>query len=316
METSITRVQSLSQSNLSHVPPQYIQPPHHRPTTTTTTTNIPTINLSATSAAEIHRVCTEWGAFHVTNHNIPLQLLTQMRNIAHSFFNETLVENKLKYACDPSSAATEGYGSRMLLADDTHIFLDWRDYFDHHTLPLSRRNPNHWPHFVPHYREVVAEYSDRMVVLARRLLGMVSESLGLSASCIEEAVGEVYQNVTVSYYPPCPQPELTIGLQTHSDFGAITLLIQDEVEGLQVLKDGEWITVQPEKDAIVVLLADQTEVSSIRCYDVFIVLELRLLKGRILFRMLSINIDLQRPSSVVYIVFQHLLGVALVSSSK
>jgi hypothetical protein len=30
--------------------------------------------------------------------------------------------------------------------------LDWRDYFDHHTLPESRRNPSHWPDFVPGYR--------------------------------------------------------------------------------------------------------------------------------------------------------------------
>lgn len=109
-------------------------------------------------------------------------------------------------------------------------------------------------------REVVAEYSNHMKTLAQKLLGLISESLGLPSSCIEEAVGEFYQNITVSYYPPCPQPELTLGLQAHSDMGAITLLIQDNVGGLQVLKDGEWVTVHPISDAIVVILADQTEV--------------------------------------------------------
>ncbi|KAF5725545.1 hypothetical protein HS088_TW23G00268 [Tripterygium wilfordii] len=99
-----------------------------------------------------------------------------------------------------------------------------------------------------------------MKVLAQRLLGLISESLGLSTGRIEEAVGEFYQNITVSYYPPCPQPELTLGLQSHSDFGAITLLIQDDVGGLQVLKDGEWVTVHPLLDAIVVLLSDQAEI--------------------------------------------------------
>lgn len=109
-------------------------------------------------------------------------------------------------------------------------------------------------------RQVIAEYSDQMSLLAQKLLGIISESLGLATSCIEDAVGEFYQNITISFYPPCPQPDLTLGLQAHSDMGAVTLLIQDEVGGLQVLKDGKWITVQPVPDAIVVILADLTEV--------------------------------------------------------
>lgn len=111
----------------------------------------------------------------------------------------------------------------------------------------------------------MANYSDEMKALAQRLLALMSESLGLKASCIEDAVGEFYQNITASYYPPCPQPDLTLGLQSHSDIGAITLLIQDNVGGLQVLKDGEWLLVNPLPNAILVLVADQTEV----CYSSF-----------------------------------------------
>jgi isopenicillin N synthase-like dioxygenase len=48
--------------------------------------------------------------------------------------------------------------------------------------------------------------------------------------------------------------------------GAITLLIQDNVSGLQVLKNDDggerWVTMQPISDAILVLLADQTEVNT------------------------------------------------------
>lgn len=104
------------------------------------------------------------------------------------------------------------------------------------------------------------DYSNHMKLLALKLMNMISESLGLESSCIEDIIGEVYQNITISYYPPCPQPELTLGLQSHSDIGAVTLLIQDDVGGLEVLKDNEWVTVQPLSDAIVVILADQTEV--------------------------------------------------------
>lgn len=104
------------------------------------------------------------------------------------------------------------------------------------------------------------KYSDSMKDLAQKLLRIVSESLNLPPSYIEEAVGEVYQNITVSYYSPCPQPDLALGLQSHSDMGAITLLIQDDVGGLEVLKDGLWIPVPSLPDGILVILADQTEV--------------------------------------------------------
>lgn len=152
----------------------------------------------------------------------------------------------------------------MLVSSNDHEVLDWRDYFDHHTFPLSRRNPINWPDFTSDYREIMVNYSDEIKILAQKLLALISESLGLQSSCIEDAVGDIYQNITVSYYPPCPQPDLTLGLQSHSDFGAVTLLIQDDVGGLQVLKDGDggdkWVTVKPLSDAILVLLGDQTEI--------------------------------------------------------
>ncbi|KAL3520419.1 hypothetical protein ACH5RR_018568 [Cinchona calisaya] len=264
-------VQSIAQTGNSVVPPQYVQPPETRPTTKTTQHHQNdaaepsplSINLGDEDTnrlkEEIGRACRDWGAFHVINHGVPIQLLDEMRCVGKSFFENCDMEQKLRYSCDSTLPASEGYGSRMLVAENDSV-LDWRDYFDHHTLPLSRRNPAKWPNFQSDYREVVAEYSDRMKVLAQRLLVLISESLGLPSSCIEEAVGEFYQNITVSYYPPCPQPDLTLGLQSHSDMGAVTLLIQDDVEGLQVFKDGEWVTVRPLHGGILVLLADQTEI--------------------------------------------------------
>ena len=123
----------------------------------------------------------------------------------------------------------------------------------------------------------MASYSDERKGLAQKLMGLISKSLGLRESYIEEAVGELYQNITISYYPPCPQPDLTLGLQPHSDMGAITLLIQDDVGGLEVLKDDQWITVDPLSDAILVILADQTEVSYLSFVSVLYSLSLALL---------------------------------------
>ena len=194
---------------------------------------------------------------------IPIQLLHQIKTTGLTFFNQSSIDDKLTYSCDPHSFASQGYGSRMLLNDENNlVVLDWRDYFDHHTLPLSRWDSSRWPHLPENYRETVVSYNDEMKGLAQKPMGLISESLGLRGLYIEEAVGELYQNITINYYPPCPQPDLTLGLQPHSDTGAITLLIQDDVRGLEFLKDDQWITVDPLSDAILVILADQTEVSS------------------------------------------------------
>ncbi|MFS7964218.1 putative flavanone 3-dioxygenase [Helianthus anomalus] len=91
-----------------------------------------------------------------------------------------------------------------------------------------------------------------MKLLAQKVLGLISESLGLSSSFMEDAMGELYQNITISYYLACPE--------SHSDFGFITLLIQDNVGGLQVVKDVEWVTVDPVSHAVLVILGDQTKV--------------------------------------------------------
>ena len=105
-----------------------------------------------------------------------------------------------------------------------------------------------------------------MKLLAKRLLSLISESLGLKSSYIQEAIGEPYQNISLNFYPPCPEPELTLGLQSHSDLGAITLLLQDEVGGLQVCVDGDWVAIQPIPCALVVNIADQIEVKPFFLY--------------------------------------------------
>uniref|UniRef100_A0A1J3ICI4 Leucoanthocyanidin dioxygenase n=1 Tax=Noccaea caerulescens TaxID=107243 RepID=A0A1J3ICI4_NOCCA len=264
METASSRVEIVTKGGLPEVPSQYIQPPDARPNLDHggDAAPIPTVDLSSSNSAReaIGDACRNWGAFHVVNHGVPIHLLDRMRALGLSFFQDCPIEEKLRYACDSSSAASEGYGSRMLLGAEDDVVLDWRDYFDHHTFPLSRRNTCRWPLHPPDYRQVVEEYGGEMKKLAQKLLGLISESLSLPCSTIEEAVGEIYQNMTMSYYPPCPQPELTLGLQSHSDMGAITLLIQDDVGGLQLYKDSQWLAVPPISHAILVLIADQTEI--------------------------------------------------------
>ncbi|KAI4357415.1 hypothetical protein L6164_001363 [Bauhinia variegata] len=72
----------------------------------------------------------------------------------------------------------------------------------------------------------------------------MAKALKMDDKGIKESLEEGAQSMRLNYYPPCPQPELVIGLNPHSDGGGLTILLQvNEMKGLQIRKDGLWIPV-------------------------------------------------------------------------
>lgn len=100
--------------------------------------------------------------------------------------------------------------------------------------------------------------------LSGKLMKMLSVNLGIEEGYLQNAFGgehNIGACMRVNYYPKCPQPDLTLGLSSHSDPGGLTLLLPDEqVTGLQVRKDDNWITVKPAPHALIVNIGDQIQV--------------------------------------------------------
>lgn len=97
--------------------------------------------------------------------------------------------------------------------------------------------------------------------MVMKIGGAISEGLGLEDGLIEECLGEGVQILAANYYPPCPEPEKTLGLAAHSDHGALTILTQNGVDGLQIKHDQTWLAVHHLPGSFLVNIGDYFEVS-------------------------------------------------------
>eukprot|EP01018_Ginkgo_biloba_P000057 Gb_21859 [translate_table: standard] len=88
--------------------------------------------------------------------------------------------------------------------------------------------------------------------------------LGLEESRMETILGgqDLEMQLKINYYPRCPQPELALGVEAHTDISALTFLLHNMVPGLQLFKDGKWVTAKCIPGALIVHIGDQVEILS------------------------------------------------------
>ncbi|CAL0319429.1 unnamed protein product [Lupinus luteus] len=210
----------------------------------------------AQTLAQIANGCEEWGFFQLINHGIPEELLERVKKVSSECYKLEREENfkKSKAVKLINELAEKKNGEKL-----EHV--DWEDVF-------TILNDNEWPVKSPSFRETMTEYRTELKKLAERVMEVMDENLGLPNGYIKKALNggdedNAFFGTKVSHYPPCPYPELVNGLRAHTDAGGVILLFQDDkIGGLQMLKDGEWIDVQPLPNAIVINTGDQIEVLS------------------------------------------------------
>ncbi|KAM0021725.1 putative oxoglutarate/iron-dependent dioxygenase, isopenicillin N synthase [Helianthus debilis subsp. tardiflorus] len=142
--------------------------------------------------------------------------------------------------------------------------LEWKDYLSMmYTNDADARES--WPNDC---KEVVLEYINTSTEMVQKLLQILIGSLGvkLDDSRLHELMG--FNLVNMNFYPPCPNPDLTIGVGSHSDAGMLTVLLQDGIGGLYVKKGDQnaslgnevWVEIPPMHGALVINVGDSLQV--------------------------------------------------------
>lgn len=236
-------------------------------------TGVPTHETVAAVAAAAQ----EFGFFQIVNHGIAAELIERVWHQTVAFFAQS---SDAKRTILRTRENTRGYYDRELtknkrdqkeVLDLAHVpFPDLAadDPRNHHAID----GYNQWPG-LNGFETTMIEHLQACEQVAMHLLAAFSMGLGEAPDRLDKHFGADHTSfVRLNHYPTADvltsaeaQTETPLGdmaLHHHSDAGALTLLLQDDVGGLQVQHDGRWLDVEPVTGAIVVNTGDMMQVWS------------------------------------------------------
>ncbi|KAL8515734.1 hypothetical protein ACS0TY_014425 [Phlomoides rotata] len=260
-----TGVKGLVESGITRVPRIFIHPQnglHNKPNSLNTELKFPLIDLNDVAedpirrkeaVDEIREASETWGFFQVINHGIPGPILGEMLEGVRRFFEEDDEEKKKWYTRDSNTRFV--YNSNFDLYSSPAA--NWRDTVYCQVAPHPP-TPQQLPTVC---RDIVVEYTQQVLRLGKSLFEMLSEALGLKANHLEEMKCGDGLALLLHYYPVCPEPELTMGTTQHADSDFLTVLLNDQVNGLQVLYQNQWVDVPHISGSLVVNIGDLLQAS-------------------------------------------------------
>ena len=219
--------------------------------------------------AALRAACLDKGFFYCVGHGVPQGLIDAVFAETKRFFDQP-VDMKMRYEKSQVSKCNRGYevlGGQVLEAgappdrkEGYYIGLELPEDDPRVVDGRFNRGPNVWPTDLPGFRPTMSAYYAAMRSLSELLMNGIALSLDLSEDYFEIYKRDPIATLRLLHYPPQrenAEPNEK-GAGAHTDWGALTLLLQDQVGGLQVYDhatDG-WIHADPIAGSFVVNLGD------------------------------------------------------------
>lgn len=203
------------------------------------------------TAALIGEACRGIGFFYIKGHALSLDDINAVFSTSHHFFG--LPEAIKKQVEISSKTANRGYVPMRGEALDPSRPADLKEAFNI-GLELAADDPeieagarfralNLWPE-QQGFRQAMLDYFDTALDIGRRLHMAFATDLGLNADYFDSKLDRPLATLRLLHYPPQPGAveDGQMGAGAHTDYGCVTLLLTDEVGGLEVqTRAGEWI---------------------------------------------------------------------------
>ena len=123
--------------------------------------------------------------------------------------------------------------------------------------PLN--GPNQWPDDLPDFRANIEAYDTALRAFCTRLMRIVALALDMPPDALNPFFRQPTTFLRLLHYPPQPADAAddAFGAAPHTDYGFLTILLQDMSGGLEVRRtDGTWLPATPVPGTFVVNVAD------------------------------------------------------------
>jgi isopenicillin N synthase-like dioxygenase len=214
---------------------------------------------------KIAEACTTAGFFYIVNHGVPATLIDTAIAQSLAFFHQPL-EGKVKTKANGTFRGFHAAGGALMYGAERP---DFKEFFqiglelpeDDPDVVAGQplRGPNQWPETPTGFRPAMEAYYAAIGACGADLLRGVALALSLPETFFKDRYSKPLQRTQAIYYPPQPEemgPD-QYGVASHTDYGCITLLYQDDVGGLEVLnRDGQWVEGPPVPGSFVINVGD------------------------------------------------------------
>jgi len=232
---------------------------------------VPTLDISrydsdrANFVAELGRAYREYGFCGISGHGIPSSLIDGAYDAFQRFF-ALPDEVKRRYHVKGGGGA-RGYTPFMVETAKDSQYPDLKEFWhvgreiprDSHYAEVMPENL--WPEEVSEFRELGYGLYQALDDLGTRVLRALALHIDLPESYFEDKTNFGNSILRPIHYPPITQAEVpNVRAGAHEDINFITLLVGASAEGLQVLtRQGEWLPITTQGDAIVVKIGDMLQ---------------------------------------------------------